>query len=156
MKIWTAKKVNWRGWFEKKRQRAERLLETPAVALHTADRAVAKAERVGKLSQSLTEIFTLGRLARAWARGDYRDISRGTVVMVLGALVYFLSPIDAILDGIPVLGLIDDAMVLAWVVSEIRAELSDFRTWEQSSRAISAAPIGELTEAVSDAEPPQS
>jgi uncharacterized membrane protein YkvA (DUF1232 family) len=155
MKIWAAKKVHWRGWFEKKRQRAERLLEAPEVALSTADRAVAKAERIGKLSQSLTEIFTLGRLARAWARGEYRDVSRGTIVMVLGALVYFLSPIDAILDGIPVLGMIDDAMVLAWVVSEIRAELSDFRHWEQSSRALAAPPVGALTEAAPDAKPPQ-
>ena len=156
MKNWTAKKVHWRGWFEKKRRRAERMFEAPEVALNTADRAMAKAHRVGKLGQSLTEIFTLGRLARAWARGEYRDISRGTIVMVLGALVYFLSPIDAILDGIPVLGMIDDAMVLAWVVSEIRAELGDFRAWEQSSRAIAAAPVGELTEALPDAEPPQS
>jgi uncharacterized membrane protein YkvA (DUF1232 family) len=128
----TAKKVHWRAWFEAKRKRAERLIEAPQAALSTADRAVAKAERIGKLSQTLTEVFTLGRLARAWARGDYRAVSRGTIVMVLGALIYFLSPIDAILDGIPVLGLIDDAMVLAWVVSEVRAELSDFRSWEAS------------------------
>ena len=132
MAISIRKKVHWRRWFEEKRKRAERLFSQPQAALTTTDKAMAKAKRVGKLGQSLTEIFTLGRLARAWARGDYREISRGTIVMVLGALVYFLSPIDAILDAVPVLGFIDDAMVLAWVVSEIRAELGDFRLWEQS------------------------
>jgi uncharacterized membrane protein YkvA (DUF1232 family) len=139
-----AKKVHWRDWFEAKRKRAQRMLAAPETALTTADRAVAKAERVGKLNRSLTEIFTLGRLARAWARGEYRDVSRGTIVMVLGALIYFVSPIDAILDGIPILGLVDDAMVLAWVVSEIRVELGDFRAWESTRKAAPATSAAAL------------
>ena len=141
MGISTAKKVHWRRWYEAKRKRAERLISQPEATLSTADRAMAKADRVGKLGQTLTEVFTLGRLARAWARGDYREVSRATIVMVMGALVYFLSPIDAILDAIPVLGFIDDAMVLAWVVSEIRAELADFRIWEQTH---TPAALGEV------------
>jgi uncharacterized membrane protein YkvA (DUF1232 family) len=130
MAISIGKKVHWRRWFKDKRKRAEKLLMSAGAAENTADRAMAKAERVSKLSQGLADVFTLGRLARAWARGEYRQISRTTIIMVMGALVYFLSPIDAILDTIPVIGFIDDAMVLAWVVSEIKAELTDFRGWE--------------------------
>jgi uncharacterized membrane protein YkvA (DUF1232 family) len=59
-------------------------------------------------------------------------VSSTTIVMTVAALVYFLSPLDAILDAVPVIGFIDDAAVLAWVISEIRAELEDFRLWEQT------------------------
>jgi uncharacterized membrane protein YkvA (DUF1232 family) len=133
MAKWMGKKSDWRAWLERKRARAEKIIVEPKAVLATSDQALAKAERVGrrgKLRGGVDEVFTLGRLARAWARGEYRHVSRGTVVMVLAALVYFLSPLDAILDGVPVLGLIDDAAVLAWVVSEVRAELDEFRAWE--------------------------
>jgi uncharacterized membrane protein YkvA (DUF1232 family) len=59
-------------------------------------------------------------------------VSSTTVIMTVAALVYFLAPIDAIFDALPAFGLIDDAAVLAWVISEIRGELDDFRVWEQA------------------------
>lgn len=34
------------------------------------------------------------------------------IVVVLGALIYFISPLDLIPDDIPVAGLLDDAAVL--------------------------------------------
>jgi uncharacterized membrane protein YkvA (DUF1232 family) len=125
-----ALKSRWRRWFERKRRRADRLIESPARVSLTVERAEAKARRQGKLRQSWDDIQTLGRLVRAWVRGDYRDVSRSTIVLVLGALVYLLSPIDAILDSIPLLGYLDDAAVISWVMSEVRAEIDQFREAE--------------------------
>ena len=130
----------WRRLFERSRTAARRLTadpESPGSTLATVDRAIEQAHRVGKVRGLVGDITTMGRLVRAWSKRDYRQVSRSTIVMVLGALVYFVSPIDAILDSIPVLGFIDDAAVLAWVISEIRAELDEFRTWE-TGRALPA------------------
>jgi uncharacterized membrane protein YkvA (DUF1232 family) len=76
------------------------------------------------------DLQTAIRLARAWGRRDYRRVPRSTIVLIVGGLLYFLSPIDAILDAIPVLGLLDDAMVLGWVLRQVRCELDAFRAWE--------------------------
>ena len=76
---------------------------------------------------------------RAWARGEYRDVSRGTIALILGALVYFLTPIDAIFDHLPFAGYVDDAAILAWVVSEVKAELDAFKAWE-AKRLLPPAP----------------
>ena len=54
--------------------------------------------------------------------GDARAGARRTAL--------FVSPIDAIVDVIPVLGLVDDAAVLAWVFRQVRWELDAFREWE--------------------------
>ena len=70
------------------------------------------------------------RLARAWSRRDYRGVTRSTIVLVVAGLLYLLSPIDAIIDAIPVLGFLDDALVLGWVFRQVRWELDAFREWE--------------------------
>ena len=124
--------------FARKRQRAAALTASPAAALATVDQALVRAEKLpaaSRLRGAVTDLGTLGRLVRAWVRRDYRHVSRSTIVMALGALVYFVAPIDAIFDAVPGLGLIDDAAVLAWVISEIRAELADFRAWEAAQPA---------------------
>ena len=69
-----------------------------------------------------------------WALSD-EDRSR-----VVGALTYFADPEDLIPDNIPVLGFLDDAAVLAWVLGQVRAELYAFRDWEQQPRLDATGP----------------
>ena len=85
---------------------------------------------MGKLRQAWSDIQVLVRLTRAYARGDYRQVSKSTIILIAAALAYFVSPIDAIFDHLPLGGFLDDAAVLAWVVSEVRAEIEAFRAWE--------------------------
>lgn len=111
---------------------------------------MAKAGRIGGLRGMLTDLLTLGRLIKAWTKREYRNVSRSTIVMALGAIAYFLAPLDAIFDAIPFAGFIDDAAVLAWVLREIRGELAAFRTWEADGpaqrglKATPAEPVPEL------------
>jgi uncharacterized membrane protein YkvA (DUF1232 family) len=124
----------WRRLFERQQAAAAASAETPKEAEKIADRAEQKAEariaREGKLRKAWSDVQVLVRLLRAYARGEYRDVSRGTIALIVGALVYFVAPLDAIFDHLPFAGFVDDAAILAWVVSEVRAELDAFRAWE--------------------------
>jgi uncharacterized membrane protein YkvA (DUF1232 family) len=127
-------KVHWQSWFRREKKRAARLVSDPVAVVRAAHQAAEKAHAVrdvrGPLGRLWDDLQTAIRLVRAWGRRDYRGVGRGTIVLVLGALLYFVSPVDAIFDGIPVIGLIDDAAVLTWVMRQTRAELDAFRTWE--------------------------
>jgi uncharacterized membrane protein YkvA (DUF1232 family) len=128
-----ALKARWRRWFERKQRRAVVAVEQPVELEKTANQAELKAFRsptVGKLRQFWADIQVLVRLSRAYARGDYRQVSKSTIILIAAALAYFVSPIDAIFDHLPLGGFLDDAAVLAWVVSEVRAEIEAFRVWE--------------------------
>ncbi len=50
------------------------------------------------------------------------------VGMIIFALAYFISPIDAVPDFIPVAGYLDDAAVVAGVVASIGSALDRFRS----------------------------
>jgi uncharacterized membrane protein YkvA (DUF1232 family) len=53
--------------------------------------------------------------------------------MVVAAVIYFVSPFDLIPDSIPVLGLVDDASVVALVARSNLTLISKFRKWETLS-----------------------
>ncbi len=81
------------------------------------------------------EVGTLGRLVRAWKRGEY-PLSTPQIAALLGALGYVISPIDAIPDVIPILGLTDDAAIVTSVVASMAVELVCFRAWEMEQAAM--------------------
>lgn len=74
------------------------------------------------------------RLLRAWKHGSYPGLSTRTLMIVAGALLYVLSPVDLVPDFLPGLGVIDDLAVLALVLQSLAHDLAAFRTWEQGRR----------------------
>ena len=129
----------WQSWFRRDKKKAARLVDDPIAVLRAADRASDKARSArGPLGRVWDDLQTAIRLARAWGRRDYRGVARSTIVLIVGGFLYFVSPIDAIFDAIPVLGLVDDAFVLGWVLRQVRSELEVFRDWE-SQRQLAPA-----------------
>jgi uncharacterized membrane protein YkvA (DUF1232 family) len=121
----------WQSWFRREEKKAKRLLRDPVAVLRAADSVSEKARQArGPLARVWDDMQTAIRLVLAWARRDYRGVAPSTIVLILGGLLYFLSPIDAIIDAIPVLGLVDDVAVLGWVLAQVRSELDAFRLWE--------------------------
>jgi uncharacterized membrane protein YkvA (DUF1232 family) len=53
-----------------------------------------------------------------------------SLLMVIAAVLYFVSPFDLIPDGIPVFGFTDDGAVIALVARTNLTAISNFRKWE--------------------------
>src|SRR5471032_46144 len=108
---------------------AERVLSRgrlPALLFAVARKGAAQGNRLGELKDDLR---LLQALCLAYWRGEYRAISPKALISVVAGLMYFLSPIDAIPDFIPVFGMLDDIAVLAWVMNTLDQELTAFRHW---------------------------
>jgi len=82
--------------------------------------------------QIKSKFFTLGRLAKAYALGDYRQVPWRAMLIALAAVIYFINPLDLIPDLVPIAGLTDDFAVLLWVYNAIRSEIDKFLAWEES------------------------
>lgn len=121
--------------FKKAEREANKVLKDPAEAkkLRAKAEKKAKANRVD-LGDALTDLQTLMRLMTAYTRGDYRELPKTTMLAAVGAVIYFVNPIDLIPDVIPGVGYLDDISVLFFVVKAIQRDLDDFRTWEAEQK----------------------
>ncbi len=79
------------------------------------------------------DLMSLYRMLKAWSHGEYKFIPWKTIVLSVAAIIYFLNPLDLTPDFIPGVGLIDDAVVLSFVVNSIKKELDRFLRWEQEN-----------------------
>jgi uncharacterized membrane protein YkvA (DUF1232 family) len=89
-------------------------------------------EHRGALSAIWNDLTSLLRIVKSWRAGRYREVPWRTVVLSTAAILYFLDPLDVVPDIIPVFGFIDDAAMIAWVMTAIRSDVSKFRAWEES------------------------
>jgi uncharacterized membrane protein YkvA (DUF1232 family) len=119
---------------EKTKSKAEEYARDPKKAKKLLDEAVKKAKSYEKTRGPLTEVWgyltALFRLLSAYIRGDYRDVAWRPLVLVIVAIIYFVSPIDLIPDILPGIGFIDDAAVIGLVIAQIKADLDNFLAWE--------------------------
>jgi len=73
-------------------------------------------------------------MLKAYLNKEYTIVPWASIAMVAGAVLYFVSPIDLLLDWIPVAGLVDDAAVLVFVLRQIRSDLEKFQMWEEAKK----------------------
>jgi len=92
----------------------------------------AKTSRIRKALGAMSwKARAIIRLLKAYASGHYRDVPWKTVAALSGAVVYFVSPVDAIPDMIPGIGFADDAVVIATVASAFAFDIRRFLNWER-------------------------
>jgi uncharacterized membrane protein YkvA (DUF1232 family) len=119
---------------EKTQSKVEEYLRDPEKTEKLLEDAAKKAKDYEKNRGPLDEVWSyltaLYRLLRAYFRGEYRDISWKSIVLVTVGIIYFVSPFDIIPDWIPVAGFIDDAAVIVFVVKQIKTDLDNFLAWE--------------------------
>lgn len=94
-----------------------------------ADKASEQRERLNGLWNDLQ---SLSELVAAWAKQEYTVVPWRTIGTAVGALVYFINPMDAMPDLIPGLGYLDDGAVLAFVAGSLRADIEAFEQWREA------------------------
>jgi len=81
----------------------------------------------GSLSAITRDLKTMLALLQAWSVGSFHNISARTIVLSIAGLIYFVNPLDVVSDFLPVVGWVDDVMVLSWILKSISADLEAFR-----------------------------
>jgi uncharacterized membrane protein YkvA (DUF1232 family) len=115
--------------FERYLTLAQRFLaggRLPSLLLAVSRKSASQSGRLGSVKEDLRLLLSL---ANAWLRGEYRQINSKAFLAVVGALLYFVTPLDALPDWLVGMGFVDDLAVLAWVLKTWSGELEAFRAW---------------------------
>jgi uncharacterized membrane protein YkvA (DUF1232 family) len=75
-------------------------------------------------------LLAMLRLLKAYAARRYKNIPRESLLAVIGAVTYFVSPMDLIPDFLQGAGYLDDAIIVRAVQKRVKGDLDRFMEWE--------------------------
>jgi len=67
---------------------------------------------IGLWGRLIGNFKLLYSLIKDYWKGEYRDVSPWSILVFFAAIIYVISPIDIIPDFLPLVGQIDDALIL--------------------------------------------
>lgn len=122
--------------FEHSKAEAEVLLKDKMKMEHFLERLEHKLSRIPLAGKYLSEIPLLVSLVKAYVDRRYVEIPVGSIIAIIGALIYFLSPFDVIPDFLPGVGILDDAAVIAFATKLVHEDLMEYKAWRDAHRMV--------------------
>lgn len=86
---------------EANRAEAEALLNDESKLNEFLSQLNKKWNSITGVKDKFSDIPVIVSLIRSYIKGEYRELPVGTMIALVGALIYFVSPIDIIPDYIP-------------------------------------------------------
>ena len=95
-----------------------------------------------RLEQKIKELPLVGEefavipimisLIKHYVEGKYTTVPYGTILAIMSALIYVLSPVDIIPDFIPFVGHLDDVAVIGLCLSMVKTDIEAYDEWRRS------------------------
>ena len=126
-------KKSYKRLYEKCTLKAQKILPNKKKISKTIKKARRIFEKLRNLPRShafVENICSFCDLLSDYFEGIYKSLPLSTIVAFLAGLLYLILPIDVFADFIPILGWVDDAAVLAFVVKAEQNDVKDYLKWK--------------------------
>ena len=117
--------------YKKNSADAEDILKDENKMDHFLQKLEQKLKTVPVAGNALAYVPLMMSLVRSYVKKEYTEPPVTTMISIVVALLYFLSPIDLIPDTIPVAGYLDDAVIISGCLALVRTDLEDYRIWRR-------------------------
>lgn len=111
--------------------------------LHDSDKMERFLQRLEKklkiiplAGEKLAAVPVMASLIKSYVKKEYTDVPIGTIIAVISALTYVISPIDLVPDSIPVLGYFDDAAVVAACWKLVESDVEEYTQWREKNNKV--------------------
>lgn len=116
--------------------KAEKMLKDVDEVERFLQRLEKKLKTIPLAGDKLADVPIMASLVRSYIKKEYTDIPIGTIIAILAALIYFVSPIDIVPDSIPVIGYFDDAAVVAACWNLVESDVKEYQDWRIKNNKI--------------------
>lgn len=86
------------------------------------------------VGNALSYIPVMISMIRSYVRKEYTEIPIGSIISMISALIYFVSPVDIISDFLPVVGYLDDAAVVAACIKLVKSDIDAYKQWRKINK----------------------
>ncbi len=114
-------------------KKAEKYYNSPKETEGLLTKAEKKAEdnHKGPLKEIWGKFVLLTSMIKDWSKGNYREVSKSSMILALAGIVYFVSPLDIVPDFLVGLGFFDDAAILGFIIKQINNEITKYNQWKK-------------------------
>ncbi len=121
---------------EKGYPKAEKLLEDKEKAEEFLQRLEMKLKKIPKVGETLAIVPIMISLVRSYLNKEYTKIPLGTIIAITSALAYVLTPVDLITDAIPIIGYIDDALIIEACLKLVKSDVDEYQEWRENKNKV--------------------
>ena len=86
--------------------------------------------RFGIIARIVEDLMLLLSLLKDYWKGNYRDVSLPSILIFAVAVVYLLSPVGIVSDFFPILGIVDDMVLIVACLYFLEKDLHKYRRWK--------------------------
>ena len=119
---------------EKRFSSAKEILHNPEKMEQLLERAENKrtfvvSEKAANVLSSVPEFI---EFIKSYIKKEYSEVPVKSIIAIISAILYFVSPIDAIPDVFLVLGLTDDIAILAFCLKAFSDDFEKYKKWKEN------------------------
>ncbi len=117
-------------------EKAKQIIDNPEKVSTVLEKAIALCDDLGQvrfIGKYFKDISLICSMINDYICKRYTRVPMATVITLLAAVLYFISPIDIIPDFIPLIGHMDDMLVFAFVQDATKVDLKKYEKWKKEN-----------------------
>lgn len=124
--------------YEKGKEHAKTLLEEPDKLEIVLQKVEKKLKVIPIVGETFSIVPAMISLVRSYIKKEYTEVPLGTILGIISALVYILSPIDLVPDipGSPVGYLDDAAIIILCLKAGAKDDIEDYQKWKEENNKV--------------------
>jgi len=125
--------IRWEKIFKKYNKRAEDVFKNKnKISRLLEDTVIKLNQNEGELGEMIEKIKLLFCMLKDYFKGEYKMLPKSTIITIIIALIYFITPVDIIPDIVPIAGFFDDAVVIGIVLKRISLDIENYKKWRMT------------------------
>jgi len=84
----------------------------------------------GPLSEFVASVKLFFSVMNDYYNKSYKNIPWWSIASIVTALLYVLNPLDLVPDMIPVIGVLDDTMIVSLCLKMVKKDLEKYKLWK--------------------------